>query len=135
MNALASYDDKLAWLTWKNTDGRKVPYAINGGAYHRKRLERGTRREAELSKKKRGKDGIGIAIGIKTGGLILAGIDLDTCLEDGTLTPWARKIVDLFKTYTEVSPSGTGVKLFFLIRVEDLPALLSAIGKTADGQQ
>ncbi len=40
------------------------------------------------------------------------GIDLDDCIVDGQLTPEAREIIDSFPTYTEVSPSGKGVKLF-----------------------
>ncbi len=40
------------------------------------------------------------------------GIDLDECLEEGAPVPEARAIVDTFNTYTEVSPSGNGVKLF-----------------------
>jgi primase-polymerase (primpol)-like protein len=39
------------------------------------------------------------------------GIDLDECLADGQLVPAAQQIVDAFSTYTEVSPSGTGVKM------------------------
>jgi putative DNA primase/helicase len=41
------------------------------------------------------------------------GIDLDACRnpETGELMPWADEIVKRFATYTEVSPSGTGVKL------------------------
>ena len=40
------------------------------------------------------------------------GVDLDGCRADGKLTDWAREVVVKFGTYTEVSPSGTGVKLF-----------------------
>jgi len=41
------------------------------------------------------------------------GIDLDDCVrQDGTLEPWADDIVRQFNTYTEVSPSGTGLKLW-----------------------
>jgi hypothetical protein len=41
------------------------------------------------------------------------GIDLDACRNPNTceLTSWARTIVTRFDTYTEVSPSGFGVKL------------------------
>jgi len=41
------------------------------------------------------------------------GIDLDGCrnAETGALDPWAQTIVDRFATYTEPSPSGTGVHL------------------------
>src|SRR5262245_31860472 len=41
------------------------------------------------------------------------GIDLDNSIDaEGQLKPWTRKIVDRFNTYTEVSPSGLGVKLW-----------------------
>lgn len=42
------------------------------------------------------------------------GIDLDNCRDSwtGQLTPAAEEIVRTMDTYTEVSPSGTGVKLF-----------------------
>ena len=39
------------------------------------------------------------------------GVDLDGCRDPatGALAPWARRVVSMFATYTEVSPSGTGV--------------------------
>ncbi|WP_256301993.1 phage NrS-1 polymerase family protein [Haloarchaeobius salinus] len=37
------------------------------------------------------------------------GVDLDDCREDGELTGWAEDIVERLDSYTEVSPSGTGV--------------------------
>lgn len=41
------------------------------------------------------------------------GIDLDDCLhEDGSLEPWARAIVNQIGSYTEISPSCTGLKIF-----------------------
>jgi hypothetical protein len=43
-----------------------------------------------------------------------AGIDLDDCLEDGLLVPAAREIVGWMGSYTEVSPSGRGVKIFII---------------------
>lgn len=46
------------------------------------------------------------------------GIDLDDCIEDGELAGWAKDIVDRCDSYTEVSPSGTG--LHILLR-GDLP--------------
>nr|WP_276259031.1 hypothetical protein [Haloglomus sp. DT116] len=41
----------------------------------------------------------------------IVGVDLDDCRDpdDGTLTDWARDIVARLDSYTEVSPSGTGV--------------------------
>ena len=41
------------------------------------------------------------------------GIDLDDCLDESqTLLPWAQPIVETFRTYWEVSPSGRGLKGF-----------------------
>lgn len=43
----------------------------------------------------------------------LFGIDLDNCLSPaGELAPWARGILEEFRTYAEISPSGRGVKLY-----------------------
>ncbi len=65
----------------------------------------------------------------------VAGIDLDTCRdpETGAIEGWAQAIVDRLGTYTEVSPSGTGVKLFLLYGEADLDRLRRALGMTASG--
>lgn len=56
-----------------------------------------------------GVDGIGFILG---GGF--AGVDLDCCVNPEThaIEPWARDILSRFSTYAEISPSGTGVKVF-----------------------
>ena len=54
-------------------------------------------------------------IGIRVSGRIV-GIDLDHCIENGKLLPWAQPIVDRFRdTYIEISPSGTGLRIFCLL--------------------
>ncbi len=49
------------------------------------------------------------------------GIDLDKCLdpETGVLEPWARRWVDLLKSYTEITPSGTGLHIIVKGRKPD----------------
>lgn len=44
----------------------------------------------------------------------LCGVDLDDSIDPATgeLKPWAREIVERLNSYTEVSPSGHGVKIF-----------------------
>jgi putative DNA primase/helicase len=44
----------------------------------------------------------------------LMGIDLDKCVDPdtGEVEGWALNIVERFETYAEVSPSGTGIKLW-----------------------
>jgi len=53
-------------------------------------------------------DGIGFVLA-EGGGIV--GIDLDKCRnsEAGTIEPWARKIIDQLASYSEVTPSRTGV--------------------------
>ena len=58
-----------------------------------------------------GYDGIGIRVHGR-----IVGIDLDHCIEENALLPWAQEIVDRFTTtYIEVSPSGTGIRIFCLL--------------------
>jgi len=42
------------------------------------------------------------------------GVDVDNCLDaaTGELKPWARPILDQLDSYSEISPSGKGVKVF-----------------------
>ena len=67
--------------------------------------------EAQRSEKV---DGIGFILGEADGGVHFAGIDLDDCRNpsNGELTELAQDVIDTMDTYTEVSPSGTGVKVF-----------------------
>lgn len=57
-----------------------------------------------------GYDGLGV--GVFDG---LCGVDIDHCInKNGELSAMAREIVEAMDTYTEISPSGTGLRLFFL---------------------
>lgn len=55
-------------------------------------------------------DGVGFCLGNGW-----AGVDLDDCVDPdtGILDPWARDIINRLGTYSELSPSKTGCKLFF----------------------
>lgn len=39
------------------------------------------------------------------------GIDLDHCIVDGIVEPWALAVVERVASYTEISPSGTGLRI------------------------
>ena len=41
----------------------------------------------------------------------LSAIDIDHCVEGGKLSPLAQEIVDMVDSYTEYSPSGTGIRI------------------------
>lgn len=44
----------------------------------------------------------------------LVGIDMDNCVTDGVIAPWAQAIVDAVGSYTEFSPGRKGIRIFCL---------------------
>jgi hypothetical protein len=58
-------------------------------------------------------DGVGIALGSKADRFGVVGIDLDRCIDpsNGRIDPDALKIVREFQSYTEVTVSGTGLRV------------------------
>jgi putative DNA primase/helicase len=58
-----------------------------------------------------GLDGVGFALDGKDD---LVAIDLDKCRdpETGSVEPWVQKVIDALNSYTEVSPSGRGIRIF-----------------------
>jgi hypothetical protein len=58
-----------------------------------------------------GYSGIGFVLAPENG---LVFIDLDECRnpDTGLIDKWAQRIIDLLNSYTELSPSGTGVHIF-----------------------
>jgi hypothetical protein len=95
----------------------------------------GTRAEAEqrFQKIKRsGADGgIGIVLGRLDDDYHLVGVDLDSSIENDVIAGWAKEVIKRFETYAEVSPSGTGVKLFFMMTATGFAKLTGLIdGKT-----
>ena len=64
--------------------------------------------EAVSAAQESGLAGIGFVLGPP-----YTGIDLDHCrdTETGDIEPWAEEIVDSIGSYTEISPSGTGLHL------------------------
>jgi hypothetical protein len=80
--------------------------------------------------------GIGVILGVDCGdGAALGGIDLDSCRDvNGHLADWATELIARFGSYAEVSPSGTGAKIFFRYRIGDLPRVRQLMG-TESGRQ
>ncbi len=109
------------WVTWRYEDedgnptdepeGNKVPYnARTGGKASSTNPATWTSYDAAVRAAQRRKHhGVGYVFSKDDP---FAGTDLDDCLEDGKLAPWATGIVKLLDSYTEISPSGRGVKIF-----------------------
>ena len=52
-------------------------------------------------------------VGLVVAGTDLVGVDFDHCIDDkGIIAPWALAYMHSLNSYTEVSPSGTGLRIF-----------------------
>lgn len=109
--------DTALWCVWKyeRREGQdkptKVPYnARTGGRAMSNSPSTFTSYQTAVKALERGGyDGLGV--GVFNG---LCAIDIDDCLdENGTPSPLARDIVSTMQSYTETSPSGRGVRIFF----------------------
>ena len=107
-------EDLNQWVCWRTETRRgkptKVPYDPKTGR------KAGTTapetwagyEDAMGAVRERGYDGVGLVFSPEDG---LAGVDLDGCRDPqtGEIEPWAREIISELDSYTEISPSGSGV--------------------------
>jgi len=105
-----------AWVVWQyrpSKDGKwtKVPYQLDGltHASSTDPATWGTFGEALKRYESGGCDGVGFVLHDGCG---YVGIDLDHCRNDGKIDLQALKIIEEVNSYTEISPSGTGVRIF-----------------------
>ena len=111
------------WVAWKyvTRDGRKTKPPVNPHtgqmARNNKPEDWGTYDQAIARVKKDKLAGVGFVI---TDDDNLTGIDLDHVRDEktGKLEPWAEEIIKLGETYAEISPSGTGIRLFALGKID-----------------
>lgn len=106
------------WVLWKfvtkkpGDEPSKVPFQVDGKTASASDPATWNSFEAVLNAyMSGGYEGIGFEFA-KDGGY--CGVDLDGCRnpETGIVSDWAREIIATLATYSEVSPSGTGIKMF-----------------------
>lgn len=107
------------WICWrlepdpKGERPRKVPYDPRTG---RKASSTNPETWATLPEAMRAQTkylftGVGFVF-TETGGIV--GVDIDHCRnEDGTFTEASQAILDKYPSYTEISPSGAGLHIFY----------------------
>jgi primase-polymerase (primpol)-like protein len=103
-----------AWVVWRyewiKQKWTKVPYPTVGGSIKASSTDPstwGTFSDA-IDRYGRGEfDGIGFVLDPKNE---IAGVDLDHCVGESTAV-WAMKIMFQLDSYTELSPSGTGLRI------------------------
>ena len=96
----------------RDGDVTKVPYSVHGGRASSTNPKTWAPFEAAVTHaEEHGLSGVGFVF---TEDDPYAGVDLDHCRnsETGVVATWARKIVDALDSYTEVSPSETGLHIF-----------------------
>lgn len=105
--------DLRRWLVWRaeerNGKLSKIPYRADG---HGKASSTDSSSWSDLPTALAAVesfDGLGIALGDG-----LAGVDLDRCVVDDRIAPWAQEIIDALDSYAEFSPSGSGVHVLIL---------------------
>lgn len=64
----------------------------------------------------KGYDGCGILVGPLSDGTRLVVIDIDNCRDSqGNFSPTATDIIQTMRAYTEISPSGHGIRILFVV--------------------
>lgn len=109
------------WLTWRyeHHEGaekpRKIPYYANGGKRYgvqgriEDRNQLTTFEAARAAAARRGFDGVGFAL---MPDFNVCALDFDHCVVDGKIHPEVLAVVS--ESYAEYSPSGHGIRAFFL---------------------
>lgn len=100
------------WCVWRRGEQGKIPFDPNTG-YHAKSNAPNTFSDFQTAYKayqNGGYDGFGIGIFGNIGA-----IDIDHCIKDGKLSDMASDIIEIMGSYTEISPSGEGIRIIFMI--------------------
>jgi putative DNA primase/helicase len=113
---------KPQWVLWKyegdDHNPTKVPYSVKGAkASTQNKADWASFKQVMGAYQPDRYSGVGFVF---TAEDEFCGIDLDHCIRpDGSLEPWAEPIVQKLKSYTEISPSGTGLKIFVRAKCRD----------------
>ncbi len=122
--ALEPLQHRRQWLTWDHgwnparTRYDKPPRSAHTGkpASINNLFNLGTFDEAAATARRLGLAGVGFVLEADDD---LTGIDLDDCVTDsGSLSPLAAEVIGYGETYAEYSPSGEGIRILALGKVE-----------------
>jgi putative DNA primase/helicase len=91
---------------------KKIPYQANGQKAKSNLPKTWTTFEkayAAFTETEGAFDGICCMMPTKPGKFVF--IDIDDCVEDGAIAPWAIDVIKRFNSYTEISQSGRGIHI------------------------
>lgn len=100
------------WCVWRNENGGKIPYnPLTGYKAQSNTISTFATYQTVCKVLNSGSyDGIGI--GIFNG---VSAIDIDRCIDNGIISEMANDIIQKMNSYTEISPSGTGIRILFSV--------------------
>ena len=100
------------WVLWKRVERKgktaKAPYTVNGTFAGVNKPHTWSTFEKAVEAYNSGKYG---GIGFVFTDTPHVGIDLDKCIVSGKLSPFAKEVIKRLDSYTEFSPSSTGVHI------------------------
>lgn len=117
------------WVLWKyekrNGKKTKVPYQVDGSPAqaNNRRTWSSFHTAVKFYTEYEEFDGIGFVFSKQDN---FIGIDIDGCVKDGEINEFAQDIIDELDSYTEISPSGTGIHI---IVEGELPKEITGTGK------
>ena len=144
MTAFDVFAEEPRWVAWRNElrGGKAKQRSRYGPRGGRAKADdpttwgtgrRPKRQAAEIVEEQGG--GIGIELGDLGGDIYLCRNRPRTCVSaEGALATWAAPILDVVQSYTEISPSGRGLKAFFYVASENVRPFLELSGIADPGQ-
>ena len=124
MSEGSSIRDLRQWVCWRSEERNgkltKIPYSPSSGTRARSDDPEtwGMLVEAREAARQSNYDGIGFVF---TATDPFCGVDLDRCLDSdtGEVEPWALEIIEELSSYTEISPSGSGLHILVRARLPE----------------
>ena len=123
-NIPSELKNKALWCCWRLTQNGKIPFDVIKGTLA-KSNDKTTfypwdtilKYAGSFLRKENNKWIGGIGLGIFNG---FSAIDIDHCIdENGNISEMAKEIIDFCQSYTEKSPSGTGIRIIFKTDFKD----------------
>lgn len=123
-NIPSELKNEALWCCWKLTQNGKIPIDAPRGTLARSNDKTTFYTWATILKyaggylrKENNKWIGGLGLGIFNG---FSAIDIDHCIdENGNISDMAKEIIDYCQSYTEKSPSGTGIRIIFKTDFKD----------------
>ena len=117
IKALMSFDRWVTWRYVERKDGKldKPPFRTNAPSSLASVSDPGswTSFEEAISHAQQTGDGVGFVMSPGDDGFNLVAFDADDCRDPttGDLADWARQLVNEADSYTEITPSGKGLRI------------------------